>query len=227
MTAKPDMLAILARGNIASLSEEDRTKYILALCDALCLDPRFKPIDLISGQGGTVTPYLNRGATDSLARREGIQRTTVVPPKEVEINGVKCVLCVARATDVKTGRYEERVATAVNKDAGNAFMRVETKAIRRATIALLGIGLIDESELDGIRGADAMAAHARAQALQAHVEATTERIATALPQLNAVTPEELNRAKGELWKAQVEQLASDASITREEAQRALMAAMRR
>lgn len=224
---QPDMLAILARGNIASLSEEDRTKYILALCDALALDPRFKPIDLISGQGGTVTPYLNRGATDSLARREGIQRTTVVAPKEVEINGVKCVLCVARATDVKTGRYEERVATAVNKDPGNSFMKVETKAIRRATIALLGIGLLDESELDGIRGADALADMARAQALEEHVQATTERIAKELPQLARDTPEELKRAKASLWSSQVEQLASDACITREEAQKALLAAMKR
>lgn len=224
---QPDMLAILARGNIASLNEEDRTKYILALCDALSLDPRFKPIDLISGQGGTVTPYLNRGATDSLARRWGIQRTTVKAPCVVTIGTVECVMCVARATDTKTGRWEERVATAILKDHANAFMRVETKAIRRATIALLGIGLPDESELDGIRGADAMADHARAQALEAHVQATTERIAKELPQLNAGTPEELKRAKATLWSAQVEQLASDASITREEAQKALLAAMKR
>ena len=219
----PDMLAILARGNIASLSEEDRTRYILALCDALGLDPRFKPVDLIPGQGGALIPYLNRGATDSLARREGIQRTTVVFPKVVEIDGVKCVLCVARATDTKTGRYEERVATAISRDHQNVFMKVETKAIRRATIAVLGVGMLDESELDGIRGADALAEGARAQALQAHVEATTQRIAMELPSLSQATTEE----KAEAWKRHRAQLAEAASITISEAQAVLLAAVKR
>jgi hypothetical protein len=219
----PDMLAILARGNIASLSEEDRTRYILALCEALSLDPRFKPIDLIPGQGGALVPYLNRGATDSLARREGIQRVTVVSPKVVDIDGVKCVLCIARATDTRTLRYEERTATMIMRDHANAYMRCETKAIRRATIAVLGIGMLDESELDGIRGADAIADTARAQALQAHVEATVERMKPILPTL-AGASEETRRA---YWESQRAQLALDAGITVREAQSVLKAAIQR
>ena len=219
----PDMLAILARGNIASLSEEDRTRYILALCDALGLDPRFKPVDLIPGQGGALVPYLNRGATDSLARREGIQRVTVVSPKVVDIDGVKCVLSIARATDTRTLRYEERTATMILRDHANAYMRCETKAIRRATIAVLGIGMLDESELDGIRGADAIADAARAQALQAHVEAVAQRIALELPSLSQASKEE----KAEAWKRHRKQLADDACITISEAQAVLLAAVKR
>ena len=220
--ASPDMLAILARGNIASLSEADRTRYILALCDALGLDPRFKPIDLIPGQGGALVPYLNRGATDALARRDKVQRITVVQPKVVAIGSVECVLCVSRAT-MPDGRYEERVATSLLRDHANAFMKVETKAYRRATIAVLGIGMLDESELDGIRGADAIADTARAQALQAHVEATVERMKPVLPTL-AGASEDTRRA---YWEAQRAQLAIDAGITVREAQAVLKAAIRR
>jgi hypothetical protein len=218
----PDMLAILARGNISSLSEEDRTRYILALCDALGLDPRFKPIDLIPGQGGALVPYLNRGATDALARRDKVQRITVVQPKVVTIGSVECVLCVSRAT-MPDGRYEERVATSLLRDHANAYMKVETKAYRRATIAVLGIGMLDESELDGIRGADALAETARAQALQAHVEAATQRIAMELPSLSQASKEE----KAEAWKRHRAQLAEAASITIGEAQAVLLAAVKR
>jgi len=219
----PDMLAILARGNIASLSEEDRTRYILALCDALGLDPRFKPIDLIPGQGGALVPYLNRGATDALARREGIQRVIVSPAMVVKIGAVECVQCTARATDVKTGRWEESTATVLLKDHANVYMKCETKAKRRATIALLGIGFLDEAELDGIRGADALAENARAQALQAHVEATVERMRPVLPTL-AGASEDTRRA---YWESQRAQLAIDAGITVREAQAVLKAAIQR
>ena len=217
-----DIVAILARGNISSLSEEEKTQYYLELCYALKLDPRFRPVDFIEGKGNSLTPYLNKGATDALARAGSIQRITVVQPKVIELDSVKCVMCVARATD-PSGRYEERIATALLRNHENILMRVETKAYRRATLAVLGIGMLDESELDGIRGADALAEGARALALEAHVQAAVERITLELPTVTD-TSMEARRAR---WETHTARLAEEASVTHKEAKAVLLAAMKR
>jgi hypothetical protein len=54
-------------------------------------------------------------------------------------------------TDVATGA----VATGqLRGDAlGNALMKAETKAKRRVTLSICGLGILDESEVEGIKGA--------------------------------------------------------------------------
>lgn len=218
---KPDVLAIVTQGNLATLTEAQRTDYYLALCDALGLDPRFRPVDFIESQGRVVA-YLNRGATDALARREGIQRDIVSRPQVVSIDTVKVVECVASATD-RNGRSETRTGTLILKDHATVFMKCETKAIRRATIASLGIGMLDESELSGIRGADALANAARGAALEAHAVAVFDTIASVLPTLASASREQ----KQAVWNPAVKLLAENASVTLKEAHNALAARLKR
>lgn len=211
----------ITESDVRALTPDARTTYYLSLCEALGLDPRFKPIEFLEFNG-RVIPYVNRGGTDALARRDGIQRTIVERPRVIKMGDAEIVVCVARATD-RTGRYEERTATCLMRDPANVFMKCETKAIRRATLALYGVSFIDESELSGMGRADTLAEPARAEATAAYLECAVERLRAELPSLANATREH----KATVWASHVNRLASEAAITRQEAHTLLNGAIRR
>ena len=101
---------------------------------------------------GKEVMYPTRGATDQLARIHGVNREIIDGPKVLDLAGAKVLFAVCRAT---LGHRVETATAAVPLPAGaenvcNAVMKTETKARRRATLAILGLALLDESELDTI-----------------------------------------------------------------------------
>jgi hypothetical protein len=59
------------------------------------------------------------------------------------------IYAVCEATH-PNGRSETAVATVPAQDLINALMKCETKAKRRATLSILGLGMLDETEIDTI-----------------------------------------------------------------------------
>lgn len=153
-TASPAELArvvesLVVRGDISQLSTADRSQYYLRMCASLGLNPTTQPLAFLKLNGKDVL-YVTRSATDQLAAMHRVNREIIDGPKVIDLGGTKAVYAVCRAT-LPNGRVETATAAIPATDLINSVMKVETKAKRRATLSILGLGVsLDESELDTI-----------------------------------------------------------------------------
>ena len=143
--------SLVTKGDISGLNTEQRTQYYVGMCDRMGLDPATQPFSIVK-QGPREFFYVNRGATDQLAATHRVNREIVDGPRLIELDGVKLIFCICRAT-LPNGRIETATATVPAVDLVNALMKCETKAKRRATLSILGLSMPDESEVETIRGA--------------------------------------------------------------------------
>lgn len=137
--------SFVARGDWSGLSPLDRARAYTQVCAQHGLNPLSQPFAFLRLNGKEVL-YATRGATDQLAAIHRVTREIVDGPKVVDIAGTKVGYCVARALH-PNGRSETATATLPVVDPVNLYMKLETKAKRRATIALLGLAMLDETEL--------------------------------------------------------------------------------
>jgi hypothetical protein len=135
-----------------SLTAQQRAGYVTALCRALRLNPLTSPVQFIRLNGKEVL-YVTRTATDQLAAIHGLNRKTVRGPEIVDIAGTKIAICAVEVT-LPNGRSETATATLPVSDPAMLYMKLETKAKRRGTLAILGLGLLAEEEAESISGAE-------------------------------------------------------------------------
>lgn len=143
---------VLAKGDLAALTVEERNRYYLECCRSLGLNPLTRPFEYITLQGRMIL-YARRDCADQVRRNRGVSITGM--EKEV-VEGVYVVSVEAKDKDARTDRATGAVAIANLKgDAlANAMMKAETKAKRRVTLSLCGLGLIDETEVEDIQRAE-------------------------------------------------------------------------
>lgn len=144
---------VVVQGDLSKLTPQERVLYYRQVCESLGLNPLTRPFDYIV-LNGKLTLYARKDATDQLRRIHGIS-VQIVGREFVDALGLYVV--TARATTVD-GRTDEAIgAVSVKGLAGenlaNAIMKAETKAKRRVTLSLVGLGWTDESEVDSIPGA--------------------------------------------------------------------------
>ena len=142
---------LVLKGDLSGLSEQETMEYYLRFCEHLGLDPVTRPFDLLVLKGKKVL-YAHKGCTDQLRMKYGVSVTDL----RGEVLG-DCYRVTALGRDHK-GRTD--AATGVVKISGlkgddyaNAVMKAETKAKRRLTLSLCGLGMLDESEIETIPGA--------------------------------------------------------------------------
>jgi hypothetical protein len=145
----PEVLeAVLIGGDLSGLTSQQRADYYGAVCRALGLNPLTKPFEYLT-LNGKLRLYALRDCADQLRRIHGISITIVSRERLGDI-----YLVTARARD-KSGREDESTgAVALGSLKGdalaNALMKCETKAKRRVTLSLAGLGWLDETEIDTI-----------------------------------------------------------------------------
>src|SRR5690606_18907930 len=105
---------------------------------------------------GKLTLYAKRDATDQLRAINGV--SVEITSREMHDNGIYVV--TARARD-KHGRTDEAIGAVsiagLKGDAlANAIMKCETKAKRRVTLSICGLGWLDETEVSTVPGAEAV-----------------------------------------------------------------------
>jgi len=141
---------IILTGNIGSLKPEHRADYVIALAKHVGVDPITRPFDLLTLQGKTVV-YANKSCTDQLRVLHGVSIRIVSREQVGDIYVV-----TAEATD-KHGRTDSDIGSLnvkglTGEALSNAMMKAGTKAKRRVTLSLCGLGQVsDESEIDGIK----------------------------------------------------------------------------
>ena len=141
---------VLGTGDLSKLTTQQRVEYLVATCKSLGLNPLTRPIRFLS-LNGQIQIYFTRDGTDQLRSSRNI--TLHVVDKSIDA-GVFSVTVRARTKD---GREDEDIGAVVLPASGdsraNALMKAITKAKRRVTLSICGLGQTDESELDTMPGA--------------------------------------------------------------------------
>lgn len=138
----------LFTGDLGKLSAEERQSYMVAVCKSTGLNPLTQPFQYIT-LNGRLTLYATRGATDQLRELRGVSITGLT---EELWDGVYIVTASAQDKVGRTDSAKGAVCIAALKgDAlANAIMKAETKAKRRVTLSICGLGYLDESELETV-----------------------------------------------------------------------------
>lgn len=144
------MEQVIIKGDLRALTPQERVRYYREICESTGLNWRTKPMEYIE-LNGRLTLYWRKEATDQLRKIHGVSLIIAAREKIGEVYVV-----TARAKDA-TGRTDESTgAVALGKAYGdnlaNAYMKAETKAKRRVTLSIVGLGMLDESEVETIEG---------------------------------------------------------------------------
>ena len=159
-------------GDIAKMSPQVRVAYYIATCLSVGLNPYTRPFDLIEGDDGKVRQYPNKSAAEQIRKRDQISlpvvsrvkdgdlyivtvRATTPSGREEEAQGI--VALVKPIGQWKTAQSGKRYFDPAKDKEGqdiyqplrgtelaNALMKAETKAKRRATFGIAGLGFDEE-----------------------------------------------------------------------------------
>ncbi len=142
---------VVLHGDLAELSPADRVAYYARVCESLGLNPFTRPFEFIQ-LNNKLTLYARRDATDQLRR---LQHVSVAITSRESVEGVYVV--TAKATigdraDESIGAVD--ISSLKGEFRANAMMKAETKAKRRVTLSIVGLGWLDETEISDIPKGD-------------------------------------------------------------------------
>jgi hypothetical protein len=160
---------VLIQGDLSPLSAEQRLQYYSALCKSLGLNPLSRPFAYIYFRETEDAPaklvlYALKDCTEQLRKKH-----CVAVLEEKETIDEEFISVSVKVQD-KTGRTDTGLGVVPlmgwsrkKQEAyrlkglalANARMKCSTKAKRRATLSICGLGMLDESEFDTlVRGED-------------------------------------------------------------------------
>lgn len=143
---KQDIItSLVLNGDLSKMNPNQKVDYYKNFCESLGLNPLTQPFEIIKFNGKEKL-YATKDATEQLRK---IRKVSIVE-SNTTIEGNICI------TKVKVQDLDNRydIATGVvvlPSDAigkANGIMKCETKAKRRATLSICGLGILEESELD-------------------------------------------------------------------------------
>jgi len=139
--------SVLLDGDLSKLTTEQRVSYYAKVCQSLGLNPLTKPFDYIR-LNNKLTLYAKHDCTDQLRKRDGV--SLAITSREL----IGDIYVVTAQASTRDGREDESTGAVsikglVGESLANAYMKAETKAKRRATLSVCGMGILDESEADG------------------------------------------------------------------------------
>ena len=169
---------LILQGDLSKLSAGDKVRYYNGYCERMGLDPYTKPFDLLRLNGREVL-YCTRSGTQQLNKLHKVSHLITSRDTNTDA-GVYIVTSKASLPD---GRCTEslgavNIAGLKGEAYANAIMKAETKAKRRATLDLLGLGVLDESEAESIPNASKVAMSAMVEALPEMMVEAVEVIET-------------------------------------------------
>lgn len=144
------MESVLLGGDLSKLTPEQRVSYYRNVCESVGLNPLTKPFDYMT-LNGKLTLYAKKDATDQLRKinNVSIDDVDIVENDTQFLVKVKGHDATGR-TDVEIGVVKK---TDMQGNQGNVQMKAVTKAKRRLTLSLCGLGWLDETEVETIRDA--------------------------------------------------------------------------
>ena len=156
---------VLIQGDLSPLKPEERVGYYKAVCKSLGLNPLTSPFGYILFKESETAPaklalYAKKDAAEQLRK---IHRVSVIPKtttQEVTEDFATTRLSLmdrTGRTDTATGivylwkKYNGQPYRLTGQRLGDAIMKSETKAKRRGTLSICGLGILDEIDLESVR----------------------------------------------------------------------------
>lgn len=137
--------SLFINGDISRLTPSQKVNYYRQVCDKLGLDPLSQPFRILRLHGREIM-YCDRGGAQQLNK---LHRVSHEIRSRETVNG--CYVVTAQASTPDGRKTESLGAVPITNLKGetlcNAMMKAETKAKRRATLDLLGLGILDETEI--------------------------------------------------------------------------------
>ena len=147
---------LLLQGDLSSLTPEQKLMYYKMTCDRVGLDPMARPFDYLNLKGKLVL-YANKGCAEQL---RSVHKVSLSEPQTQVLDGTFVVTVVASLpcgrTDGDMGSVP--IDNLKGEARSNAMLKAVTKAKRRATLSIVGLGMLDETEVDTIPGAQVVTA---------------------------------------------------------------------
>jgi hypothetical protein len=145
--------ALIIKGDLAALTPEQRVIHYKRVCDSIGVNPLTQPFQYMTLQGKLIL-YATRSCADQLRKLHGIDIEVVSQDAGDDLLTVH-----VRAKD-KTGRVDEDLGavpfpnTLRGEARSNQILKCVTKAKRRVTLSICGLGYLDETEVESIPGAE-------------------------------------------------------------------------
>lgn len=141
--------SVIIRGDLSGITKREALAYYKRVCDSLGLNPYTNPFAYIRLNGKLVL-YALKACTDQL---RSIHKISVHVVSQQLNDGILTVHATASTPD---GRVDEDygVMPLPEKMQGemraNKIMHCVTKAKRRVTLSICGLGMLDETEIENI-----------------------------------------------------------------------------
>ncbi len=156
---------VLIRGDLTPLTAQQRVEYYKAVCKSLGLNPLTGPFGYILFKETEAAPaklvlYAKKDCAEQLRK---LHKVAVVPgttKREVTEDFATTELALmdnTGRTDTATGivylwkKYDNKSYRLTGQKLGDAIMKSETKAKRRGTLSICGLGILDEMDLDSVQ----------------------------------------------------------------------------
>lgn len=165
------MESVIAAGDLSKLPPTERVRYYNEVCRSIGVNPLVQPFSYIV-LNGKLTLYATRTCADQLRKINGVSLEIV--SKQV----VDDLLTVHVRAKLPDGRCDEDFgsvafpSTLKGEARANAELKAVTKAKRRATLSICGLGWLDETEVADIPGA---AVSGATNAISASAKSTSVR----------------------------------------------------
>lgn len=142
---------VIGTGDIQKLTPQERVAYYRSVCESTGLNPMTSPFEYVV-LSGKMRLYATRGATDQL---RFIHKVSITQLETEARDGLYIVTAHARSGDGRTDSSTGAVpfGNLQGEARANAIMKAETKAKRRVTLSICGLGWLDETEIDSVPGA--------------------------------------------------------------------------
>lgn len=162
---------VILEGDLSKLSEQEKVIYYTKTCESLGLNPLTKPFQYIKLKEDKESLYATKDCTEQLRKIRGISIYKIEKEKvdqifivtayardkdgreDVSTGVVYLFKDIGEWVDSKNGKKYFKKTGAVplsGDDLANALMKAETKAKRRVTLSIAGLGWLDESEVDSL-----------------------------------------------------------------------------
>jgi len=142
---------VVMQGDLSKLDPTQRVTYYHKVCESIGLNPYTRPFDYIS-LNGKLTLYAKKDATEQLRQ---VKKISIIELEGKLVDDLYIVVAKAATPDGRTDQATGAVSIANLKgeQKANAIMKAETKAKRRVTLSISGMGWTDESEVESIPNA--------------------------------------------------------------------------
>jgi hypothetical protein len=138
---------VILHGDLSKLTPAQKVSYYNAVCRSVGLNPLTKPFQYLTLSGKEIL-YAGRDATDQLRNTRGVSLDITAREVVEDTYVVTARATIGDRHDTSIGAVP--IGGLRGEPRANAMMKAETKAKRRVTLAICGLGMLDETEVSSL-----------------------------------------------------------------------------